>query len=437
METGLGRGVRALPRAASDPRLPDYYFASTPAELLSELHLGSRPSRRPDSSAASTACARSRGCSAGRSRARSCPAGTAWAAASRPRARRAWASCSPRCTPTGASSDNFLSNVAMTLTKTDIGLARHYVERLAPPELHGVFEADPGEYELSVAELLRVTGEDELLGANPVLRRTLAVRDAYLAPLHYLQVELIERWRADRAAGARAGLRRGARAAPERQRHRRRPAQHGLALRAQRLDRVDDRRVDILQSDLGPAQHVAHLADVPRQGSSRDTVAAQVVRAALRACPRRSRRRTGRGLAVEHDGVHAIARGRLTDTAPGLRPRWRRSSPLSTRGAPRCRLGLDVLRDGASMIDATGPGLPGASLELRRSVRRARRGRAGAAATTRDSDAQTRAGCRSIEHAEHRCQGRDEVRPRGYADARPVARLHTIRIERRRAPGCR
>ena len=124
---------------------------------------------------------------------------------------------------------NFLSNVAMTLTKTDIELARHYVERLVPAELHGVFDAIRDEYELTIAELLAVTGEQELLGANPVLRRTLEVRDAYLAPLHYLQVELIERWRADRRERARARPGRGARAAPERQRHRRRPAQHGLA----------------------------------------------------------------------------------------------------------------------------------------------------------------------------------------------------------------
>ncbi|HVD55433.1 MAG TPA: phosphoenolpyruvate carboxylase, partial [Thermoleophilaceae bacterium] len=42
---------------------------------------------------------------------------------------------------------------------------------------------------------------EELLAASPVLRQTLAVRNAHLAPLHYLQVALAERLRASRHAG--------------------------------------------------------------------------------------------------------------------------------------------------------------------------------------------------------------------------------------------
>ena len=61
---------------------------------------------------------------------------------------------------------------------------------LAPPELHRLYERIRGEYELTVAEVLRITGDEDLLAASPVLRQTLAVRDAHLAPLHYLQVAL-------------------------------------------------------------------------------------------------------------------------------------------------------------------------------------------------------------------------------------------------------
>ena len=43
--------------------------------------------------------------------------------------------------------------------------------------------------------MLRITGEANLLDANPLLQRTLAVRDRYLAPLHQLQIELLVRRR--------------------------------------------------------------------------------------------------------------------------------------------------------------------------------------------------------------------------------------------------
>ncbi len=47
-----------------------------------------------------------------------------------------------------------------------------------------------------MAEVLAVTGQKELLEAAPLLRRTLAVRDDYLLPLHALQVSLLGRTRA-------------------------------------------------------------------------------------------------------------------------------------------------------------------------------------------------------------------------------------------------
>ncbi len=83
----------------------------------------------------------------------------------------------------------------MTLAKTDMTVARQYVERLVPTRLQPIFETILEEHQRTVDQVLSVTGQDALLAGNPTLARTLATRDTYLLPLHMLQVSLLDRVR--------------------------------------------------------------------------------------------------------------------------------------------------------------------------------------------------------------------------------------------------
>ena len=92
-----------------------------------------------------------------------------------------------------------ISNIEMALAKTDFQIARQYAETLVAPELSKqIFTLLEDEYERSCRMVIQVTGEKRLLEKQPVLQRSIAVRNPYVDPMSYLQVELLARLRAHR-----------------------------------------------------------------------------------------------------------------------------------------------------------------------------------------------------------------------------------------------
>ncbi len=171
----------------------DYFRAATPETEISRLNIGSRPAHRGQDGGLDTlraipwvfAWTQNRlilpgwlgvgeGLAAGRQRDADGLAGMV----------RSW--------PFLAST---LDQVEMVLAKADAWVSGRYDQDLVPAALRPLGDQLRKRYGHTVEEVKRCLGRKDLLEANPVLKRSIRVRNPYVDPLNVLQVEFLRRLR--------------------------------------------------------------------------------------------------------------------------------------------------------------------------------------------------------------------------------------------------
>ncbi|QKQ72515.1 phosphoenolpyruvate carboxylase [Nostoc sp. TCL240-02] len=103
-----------------------------------------------------------------------------------------------------------ISKAEMTLAKVDMQMAHHYVQELSQSEdqlrFAKVFDQIASEFYLTRDLVLKITDHNQLLDGDPVLQRSVQLRNGTIVPLGFIQVSLLKRLRQSMNTNATSGV---------------------------------------------------------------------------------------------------------------------------------------------------------------------------------------------------------------------------------------
>jgi phosphoenolpyruvate carboxylase len=177
-----------------DPRFIEYFHTATPEAELGEMNIGSRPARRKAGSEVSGL--------------RAIPWQFAWTQTRLMLGAWLGVEDALQCAFDRGEGDRLramyrewthfhsaIDLIEMVLAKADARIAAEYDRRLVPPHLQPLGAELRARLDRAIRCVLEVTGHAELLEANPVLRRSIDVRNPYVDPINLVQIELLRRLR--------------------------------------------------------------------------------------------------------------------------------------------------------------------------------------------------------------------------------------------------
>jgi phosphoenolpyruvate carboxylase len=172
-----------------DEEFPSFFRQFTPVDELAMLDIGSRPARRPSADPSLRSL-------------RAIPWVFAWT--QNRSLVPAWYGCGTAFAQADVAELRGLyrdwpffrmlvENLEMTLAKSSLPIARGYLELVDDDRL---FSPIAAEHERAVESVLAIVEAGELLDRQPVIQRSIRLRNPYVDPMNAIQVELLRRWRA-------------------------------------------------------------------------------------------------------------------------------------------------------------------------------------------------------------------------------------------------